>query len=59
MAANFWTSSQRKRWLFNRQELAEIRRQLEDEDRQLIQQFPLPERRLLSLYFSHRKALSS
>ncbi|KAI9888628.1 MAG: hypothetical protein M1814_006609 [Vezdaea aestivalis] len=54
MAANYWVSSQRKHWLFNKQELAAIRRKLEDEESQLIQQYPLPERRLLSLYFNHQ-----
>lgn len=52
MAANYWVSTQRLHWQFTREKLAEIRQKLEDEDKQFIQQFPLPERRLLSMYFN-------
>ena len=53
MAANYWTSTQRRYWQFSKQELGEIRSKVE-EDRALVQQYPLPERRLLSIYFKDR-----
>ena len=54
MAANYWASTQRRHWQFSRETLAEIRQKLEDDDRTLVQQFPLPDRRLLSHYFNQR-----
>ena len=54
MAANYWASTQRRHWQFSRETLAEIREQLEDEDRNLVQQYPLPDRRLLSKFFNER-----
>jgi len=54
MAANFWASTQRHHWQFSKQKLADIRKKLEDEDRALVQQYPLPERRLLSIYFNQQ-----
>jgi hypothetical protein len=55
MSANYWASSQRHNWLTTREKLAETLSKLEDEDRALVQQYPLPERRLLSIYFNVRK----
>lgn len=54
MAANYWASTQRRHWQFSRETLAEIRQKLEDDDRALVQQFPLPDRRLLSQFFNFR-----
>ncbi|KZF19364.1 cyclin domain-containing protein [Xylona heveae TC161] len=54
MAGNFWTSTQHLHWQFSKPGLAEIRRKLEQEDRALVQQYPLPDRRLLSIYFYHQ-----
>ena len=54
MAANYWASTQRRYWQFSRQHLFEIRQKLEDNERQLIQQYPLPDRRLLSIFFNQR-----
>ena len=54
MAANYWASTQRRHWQFSRDTLAEIRQKLEDDDRALVQQYPLPDRRLLSQFFSQR-----
>ncbi|KAI9832236.1 MAG: RNA polymerase II holoenzyme cyclin-like subunit [Phylliscum demangeonii] len=51
MAANYWASTQYRHWSFTRQELAAVRRPLETKERSLIQQYPLPERRLLSIFF--------
>ena len=54
MAGNYWASTQRMYWQFTREALSEIRDALEEEDRSLIQQFALPERRLLSIFFKER-----
>lgn len=54
MAANYWESTQRRYWQFTRESLSEIRHALEDEDRNLVQQYPLPERRLYSIFFNQR-----
>lgn len=53
MAANYWASTQRRHWQFSRETLAEIRQKLED-DRALVQQYPLPDRRLLSQFLNQR-----
>ncbi|PGH10873.1 RNA polymerase II holoenzyme cyclin-like subunit [Helicocarpus griseus UAMH5409] len=52
MAANYWASTQRKQWLFERDQLAEIRRSLDDNEKQLVQQFPLPDLRFFSIYIN-------
>jgi cyclin C len=54
MAANYWASTQRRHWEFSRESLAEVRQQLEDEEPNLSQQYPLPDRRHLSLFFNQR-----
>ena len=54
MAANYWASTQRLYWQFTREDLAEIRESLEEEDNSLVQQYALPERRLLSIFFKER-----
>ncbi|MCJ1451477.1 RNA polymerase II holoenzyme cyclin-like subunit [Mycoblastus sanguinarius] len=54
MAANYWASTQRRHWQFSRETLTNIRQQLEDDDRNLVQQYPLPDRRLLSLFFNQQ-----
>lgn len=54
MAANYWTSSQRQYWLFERSRLAEIRRSLEESEL-AREQFPLPDIRLFSIYINQRK----
>ncbi len=58
MAADYWSSTQRLHWTLSRRELAEKRRKLEDEERSLIQQFPLPERRLFHLHLYQRASSS-
>lgn len=57
MAANYWASTQRRHWQFSRDGLLDIRQRLEDEDRNLVQQYPLPDRRHLSFFFNGRKLL--
>jgi cyclin C len=54
MAANFWASTQRRHWLFSREQLAEMRRVLDDNDKAAVQQFPLPDLRLFSIYINQR-----
>ena len=54
MAANYWASTQRRHWQFTNEALSETRQSLEDEDRNLVQQYPLPDWRLLSIYFNQR-----
>ena len=56
MAANYWASTQRRHWQFTKEKLAESRSAQEDIERGLIQQYPLPERRLLSIFFKERMA---
>ncbi|KAI9732387.1 MAG: RNA polymerase II holoenzyme cyclin-like subunit [Cirrosporium novae-zelandiae] len=51
MAANYWSSTQRRFWLFSKEELQDIREKLENDDKGLVQQYPLPDRRLLSIFF--------
>ncbi|KAK2742905.1 RNA polymerase II holoenzyme cyclin-like subunit [Myotisia sp. PD_48] len=54
MAANYWTSTQRRFWLFNKEQLSQIRRSLEDPDRSFIQQYPLPDPRLINIYLNQQ-----
>lgn len=55
MAANYWASTQRKHWLFTRERLAEIRESFKEKDKASHTQFPLPDQRLLNIYFNQRK----
>lgn len=55
MAANYWASTQRRHWLFTREKLAEIREIFREGDKVAHSQFPLPDQRLLNIYFSQRK----
>ncbi|THV44064.1 hypothetical protein BGAL_0747g00050 [Botrytis galanthina] len=54
MAANYWESSQRKHWQFTREQLEDLRSKLEDEDQALVQAYPLPQLRHLSIYFNQQ-----
>lgn len=55
MAANYWESTQRKHWQFSKPELARLRQKLEDEDKNLVQAYPLPQLRHLSIFFNQRE----
>lgn len=55
MAANYWDSSQRKHWTFTKDQLANMRQKLEDEDPALVQSFGLPQLRHLNIFFNQRK----
>ncbi|KAJ5397978.1 RNA polymerase II holoenzyme cyclin-like subunit [Penicillium cosmopolitanum] len=54
MAANYWASTQRRHWLFTREKLAETRDRLRDRDKVTHSQFPLPDQRLLNIYFNQQ-----
>ncbi|KAJ5887915.1 Cyclin C/H/T/L [Penicillium taxi] len=54
MAANYWTSSQRQFWLFSREKLADVREALRERDKATHAQFPLPDQRLLNIYFNQQ-----
>ncbi|KAL2829296.1 cyclin-like protein [Aspergillus cavernicola] len=54
MAANYWASTQRRHWLFTRERLAEIRESFKEKDKTAHSQFPLPDQRLLNIYFSQQ-----
>ena len=55
MAANYWVSTQKRCWLFSKETLADTREHLESGEQSLIHQYPLPDRRLLSVYFNLRE----
>ncbi|KAI0997678.1 RNA polymerase II holoenzyme cyclin-like subunit [Podosphaera aphanis] len=57
MAANYWESTQRRYWQFTRQQLEQLRKDVADEDSNLVQMYPLPEIRHLSIFFNQRTLL--
>ncbi|OWY48304.1 hypothetical protein CUC08_Gglean007703 [Alternaria sp. MG1] len=54
MSSSYWESTQRKFWTFTKQELALERKRMEDAERNLVNLYPLPDRRHMSIYFSHQ-----
>ncbi|KAJ5610943.1 Cyclin C/H/T/L [Penicillium lagena] len=54
MAANYWASTQRRHWLFSREKLADVRERLRERDKAAHSQFPLPDSRLLNIYFNQQ-----
>jgi len=54
MASSYWESTQRKFWTFTKQQLAFERKKIEESERNLVNLYPLPDRRHLSIYFYHR-----
>lgn len=56
MAANYWESTQRRNWQYTREQLAELRKKLEDEEPNLVQMYPLPQIRHMSIYFNQQIA---
>jgi len=54
MASSYWESTQRKFWTFTKPQLALERKRLEEAERNLVNMYPLPDRRYLSIYFYHR-----
>jgi cyclin C len=51
---NYWESSQRRFWTFTKQQLAAERKRMEEAEKNLVNMFPLPDRRHLSIYFYSR-----
>jgi len=58
MAANYWVSSQRLHWQMSREKLAETRAALDMLDEKAVLAYPLPNYRLLSIYF-HKRTIDS
>ena len=56
MAANYWESTQRRYWQFSKEELAQMREKLQNEEHNLMQLFPLPQWRHLNIYINQRKS---
>lgn len=54
MAANYWESTQRRFWLFSKDDLGAVRQKLEDDNADLVQMFSLPQQRHLGVYFNQR-----
>lgn len=54
MAANYWTSTQRKYWTFTPEKLAEIRDDLERQHAKVIEQYPYPDPRLMFVFLRDR-----
>ena len=57
MSANYWESTQRRHWLFTKEQLASMRQKLEDDNAELVRLFPLPQIRHLFIYFNQRASL--
>lgn len=54
MAASYWASTQRLHWQFSKSELHDLRQTLENQDPTMTQQYPLLDRRLLSIFYNHQ-----
>lgn len=54
MAANYWESTQAKYWTFTKDELAQIRHQVQDANKSLHTKYELPERRHLNIYLQQQ-----
>ena len=50
MAANYWSSTQRRFWFFSKDKLADIRKDHEEKDRSILQQHPIPDQRLIYIF---------
>ncbi|PHH83939.1 hypothetical protein CDD83_2760 [Cordyceps sp. RAO-2017] len=54
MSSNYWESTQRRHWLFTKEQLASMRQRLEDDSAELVRLFPLPQPRHLAIYFNQQ-----
>lgn len=54
MAADYWKSSQYKHWTFTRNELADIREEIESQHSALVKAQPFPDRRLMFIFLRDR-----
>lgn len=54
MAANYWVSTQRQNWLFEPYEITDLREDLEKQHAKVIEQYPLPDRRLMFVFIKDK-----
>jgi len=54
MAADYWTSTQRKFWTFSPEKLADVRDELEKQHAKVLDQWPYPDRRLMFIFLRDR-----
>jgi cyclin C len=54
MAANYWTSTQRKYWTFTPEKLAEIREDLDKQNAKVVEQHAYPDRRHMFIFLRDR-----
>ncbi|KID90639.1 RNA polymerase II holoenzyme cyclin-like subunit [Metarhizium guizhouense ARSEF 977] len=54
MSANYWESTQRRHWLFTKDQLSTMRQKLDDDNADLVRMFPLPQPRHLAIYFNQQ-----
>jgi cyclin-C len=54
MASNYWESTQKKHWFFTKDALAECRYETEKENAKIIEQHPLPDRRLMFIFIKDK-----
>lgn len=59
MSANYWESTQRRHWLFTKEQLASLRQNIEDHNAELVRLFPLPQPRHLYIFFNQRLSSGS
>jgi cyclin C len=54
MAADYWTSTQRKYWTFTPEQLRDVRDDLDIQNAKVIEQFPYPDRRHVFIFLRDR-----
>jgi len=54
MAANYWDSSQARYWTFTKDELADIRQQMQDGNKSIYIKYELPEKRHMNIYLQQQ-----
>ncbi|KAJ9652974.1 RNA polymerase II holoenzyme cyclin-like subunit [Neophaeococcomyces mojaviensis] len=54
MAANYWTSTQKQNWLFEPHEIEALRQEVQKQHTKVVEQFPLPDRRLIFIFIKER-----
>lgn len=55
MAANYWDSTQSRFWTFTKDELVALREQQQQANTDLVTKYPLPDDRLMNIYFQQRE----
>ncbi|OAR02464.1 hypothetical protein LLEC1_00949 [Akanthomyces lecanii] len=54
MSANYWDSTQRRYWLFTKDQLNTMRTKLEEDNGDLVRMFPLSQPRHLAIFFNQQ-----